>query len=191
MGDCIIDTNVLLVASAKDPTSPFRNSDHVPAEQQQIVLDWLMEFRKDVQRKLVLDQSFKIWDEYHNQMTRGQDIGSLVVAEKLQSARFVDVDYDKNGYGCLPQELETVIHDLSDRKFVAAALSDLANGDQSKIVNAVDSDWCDWEAALVQAGIVVEHLIDGLCDDERQSKTKRHSGTKRQSGSKRQGKSKR
>ena len=62
MVDCIIDTNVLLVASACDPGSHFDDSGHVPAEQQVIVLDWLLAFRMDVQRKLVLDQCFKIWD---------------------------------------------------------------------------------------------------------------------------------
>jgi len=185
VGDCIIDTNVLLVASAKDPNSPFSNCDHVPPEQQVIVLDWLMEFRKDGQSKLVLDQSFKIWDEYHNQMTRGQDIGSLVVAEKLQSARFVDVEFDKHGHGCLPRELEEIIHDPSDRKFVATALSDFTSGSQSKIINAVDSDWCKWEKALKSAGIVVEHLIDGFCDDHHQSETKRQSEVKRPTKTKR------
>src|ERR1017187_10632852 len=41
MGDHIIDTNVLLVASARHPGSPFKDSE-VPAEQQQVVLNWLM-----------------------------------------------------------------------------------------------------------------------------------------------------
>ena len=177
MGDCIIDTNVLLVASAK--------SDHVPVEQQEIVLDWLMTFRKNGQCKIVLDHFWKIWEEYNHKMT-GQDIGLMVVTEKLQqSARFVEVEYDKHGHGCLPRELEKVVHDRSDRKFVAAAISDLTNGSQSKIINAVDSDWCDWEMALNRAGIVVEHLIDGFCDDNHQSETKRQSEVNRRSKGKR------
>ena len=60
----------------------------------------------------------------------------------------------------------------SDRKFVATALSDLANGDRSTIINAVDSDWCGWEASLKREGIVVEHLIDGFCDEKRKDPTK-------------------
>ena len=158
MVDCIIDTNVLLVASACDPGSHFDDSGHVPAEQQEIVLDWLMAFRKDGQRRLVLDQSFKIWDEYHHQMIRGQDIGSLVVAEKLQSARFVEVEYDANGHGCLPTELEKV--DRSDRKFVAVALKDLSDGESSMIVSAEDRGWYNCEEALNQAGLVVLQLIE-------------------------------
>jgi hypothetical protein len=173
MGDHIIDTNVLLVASAKDPASHFKDCGHVPPQQQQIVLDWLMRFRNDGQRHIVLDQSFKIWEEYHNQMTRGQDIGSLVVAEKLLSARFVDVAYDSHGHGCLPPGLEQVVHDPSDRKFVAAALLDRSQGGQSTIINAVDTDWCKWEAALKRAGITVAHLIEGLCEDKKRKKARR------------------
>ena len=124
MGDHIIDTNVLLVASARHPGSTFKDSQ-VPAEQQQMVLDWVMEFRKDGQRKMVLDRLWRIWTEYHHKMT-GQDLGLLVVTEKLQSdlVRFVDVAYDEHGHGCLPPDLEEAVHDLSDRKFVAAALID-------------------------------------------------------------------
>ncbi len=174
MADHIIDTNVLLVASARHPDSPFKDSQ-VPAEQQQIVLDWLMAFRTDRQRMVVLDLSFKIWDEYHHQMVRGQDIGSLVIAEKLQLSlvRFVDIAYDQHGVGCLPPDLEKVVHDRSDRKFVAAALIDLSTGDRSTIVNAVDTDWCDWEEALKRHGIAVTHLIDGLCKDRQRGRTKR------------------
>jgi hypothetical protein len=172
--DHIIDTNVLLVASARHPDSPFQDSQ-VPAEQQQIVLDWLMTFWKDHQRKVVLDARFKIWDEYHHQMIRGQDIGSLVMVEKLTLSlvRFIDIAYDERGVGCLPPELEKVVHDRSDRKFVAAALIDLSEGGQSTIINAVDTDWCDWEEALKRHGIAVTHLIEGLCKDRQRSKTKR------------------
>ena len=158
MGDHIIDTNVLLVASARDPNSPFADCNQATPQQQQIVLDWLMAFRTDRQRQVVIDQPFKIWEEYHNKMT-GQDIGLMVVMEKLQFARFVDIAFDDNGHACLPADLEEVVHDRSDRKFVAAALS---AGGQSTIVNAVDTDWCDWQKALERHGIVVTHLIEGL-----------------------------
>ena len=173
MGDHIIDTNVLLVASAQDPGSPFKDSA-VPAEQQLVVLKWLMKFRADRQRKVVLDQFFKIWEEYNHKMT-GQDLGLLVVMEKLQSAsvRFVDVAYDEHGHGCLPPELENVIHDRSDRKFVAVAHIDRCQGGQSTIVNAVDTDWYDWEEALKGHGIVVIHLIDRIKRDKPRIKPKR------------------
>ena len=152
MGDHIIDSNVLLVAGAQHPGSPFKDSD-VPAEQKQKVLNWLIKFREDTQRRVVLDGLWKIWAEYRHQMT-SQDLGLLVVTEKLQSSliRFVDVAYNKHGHGCLPPDLEEVVKDPSDRKFVAAALIDLAGGGQSTIINAVDTDWCDWESAQACRG---------------------------------------
>lgn len=169
MGDYIIDTNVLLVASARDPDSPFGNCNQATLRQQQDVLDWLMAFRADGQRNVVLDQFFKIWEEYNNKMT-GQDIGLMIVTEKLQFARFVDIEFDENGHACLPADLEEVVHDRSDRKFVASALS---AGGQSTIVNAVDTDWCDWQKPLLRHGIVVMHLIKGLCEDRKPSRKKR------------------
>lgn len=183
MSDCIIDTNVLLVASAHHPGSPFEDSD-VPARHMQVVLDWLMAFRKDSQSKIVLDDFWEIWKEYHHKMT-GQDIGLIVVAEKLQSARFVGVEYDEHGHGRLSETLELVVHDRSDRKFVAAAHIDRRNGDQSRIVNAVDSDWCAWESALKAEGIDVEHLIGDLCDDPDPPQPVRRSAPKRRTRSKR------
>ncbi len=94
--------------------------------------------------------------------------------EKMQSlVRFVDVTYDKHGHGCLPPELEKVVHDPSDRKFVAAALIDIAGGGESTIINAVDSDWCDWEDALGRHGIAVTHLIEGLVKTRGKTRAKR------------------
>ena len=158
MSDCIIDTNVLLVASASDPSSPFGDSDHVPLDHQELVLKWLIDFRVDGQRKLVLDQSFKIWDEYHNQMTRGRDIGSLIVAEKLLFARFVEIAFDNDGNGILPPEYNEV--DLSDRKFVAVALNDHVDGGSSAIVAACDRGWYKCEGILKQGGVSVVQIVE-------------------------------
>lgn len=160
MEDYIIDTNVLLLASAIDPGSPFKDSDHVSEDHQQEVLNWLIEFRKDGQRKIVLDKSFKIWDEYHNKLTRGRDFGALVMADKLQSARFVEIEFDVYGHARVPAYLEKI--DRSDRKFVAVALKDLFEEGLSSIVNAADSDWRECEEELNRAGITVKHLIKGL-----------------------------
>jgi len=162
--DHVVDTNVLLVASARHRDPPYEDSD-IPGELQQDVLDWLMKFREDDQRRMVLDQSFKIWDEYHNKMTRGKDLGSLVVAEKLARSAFdtVDISYDKDGSGCLPKVLESVVHDRDDRKLVAVAIGYKAKGGQCSIVTASDTDWYDWEESLGMAGVTVQQLIDEWC----------------------------
>ena len=186
MADCIIDTNVLLVASACDPGSHFDDSGHVPAKKQMVVLDWLKAFRKDGSRCIVLDQSMNrkgsIWKEYHHKMS-GQDYGLMVIVEKLQSCqvRFLDIMYDSHDNGLLPASLE--ILDPSDRKFVAVALMDKAQGGSSLIVNAIDSDWEKCKGELGSLGIHVEQILDSRCDEKHavpaKSQTKRSSKTKR------------
>jgi len=66
-----------------------------------------------------------------------------------------------------------VIHDPPDRKFVAAALIDLSDGGHSTIINAVDTDWCDWEKTLKRFGITLTHLIDEWCHGRHRSRAKR------------------
>ncbi|MEI8360322.1 MAG: hypothetical protein WCH13_17780, partial [Deltaproteobacteria bacterium] len=58
----VIDTNVLLVASAAEPYSPFDDS-HVPPTEQLAVLDWLAAFRADESREIVIDDLFRIYQE--------------------------------------------------------------------------------------------------------------------------------
>jgi len=177
MVDHVIDTNVLVVASAAHPDSPFKDSD-VPDSQMAIVLAWLMAFWKDSRRNLVLDSQGKILKEYRGKLRKGRDIGLMVVAEKLLFARFHEIDYDANDVGCLPPELEMVVHDRNDRKLVAVALTDLAQGLQSSIINASDGDWYDWEKALKQADVVVEQLIEDWSRPQWEAKQKKKSKPK-------------
>ncbi len=147
-----MDTNVLLVASAAEPSSPFGDT-HVPAAEQHVVFEWLAAFRRDPHRRLVLDEAWRIYEEYRNRLT-DQDFGLLAIHEKLQAARFVPVAYDEAGYAILPDALQAC--DPSDRKFVAATLGD---PEGITIVNAADSDWIEIEHELDAAGVRVEHLI--------------------------------
>ena len=158
-GDHVLDTNVLLVASAGDPSSPFKDSPHVPLAEQRAVLAWLREFRRDRSRLLVLDSQREVMREYKKQLGKN-DYGYQVVIEKLQTARFHRIQLDEGGAAQLPEPLRTEVKDRSDRKFVAVALADAG---ASSLVNACDTDWYDCEAALMQAGINVEQLIDGWC----------------------------
>jgi len=57
MADHVVDTNVLIVASAADPGSPFE-ATHVPPKERQIVLAWLKEFRGDKDRRASNRPSF-------------------------------------------------------------------------------------------------------------------------------------
>ncbi len=148
-----MDTNVLLVASAAEPFSPFDDT-HVPADQQQVVFEWLAAFRRDPHRRLAVDEAWRIYEEYRNRLT-DQDFGLLAIHEKLQAARIVPVAYDEAGYAVLPDALQAC--DPSDRKFVGVALGD---PDGIAIVNAADSDWIEIERDLDAAGVRVVHLIE-------------------------------
>src|ERR1700722_13522033 len=137
MGDHILDTNVFVVANGR--------ATHVPRAQKELVLGWLIAFGNDGQRRIVLDDDFAIWKEYRRNMGE-QDIGWQVFLAKFPFAQFVHIEYDGHGHGQLPLELEKVVYDRADRKFVAAALRNLSEGNKSVIVVAADSGWHDWEA---------------------------------------------
>jgi hypothetical protein len=157
--DHVLDTNVLLVASASDPSSPFNDSAHVPPAEQRKVLTWLHEFRKDGSRHLLLDRQNLLRQEYKRQLGRN-DLGYKVFIEKFQTARFHRIELDEEGGVRLPEPLCSEIKDRADRKFVAVALEDQG---KSTLVNACDTDWYDCASALAQGGVVVEQLIDAWC----------------------------
>ena len=153
MSDHVVDTNVLLVASAADPFSPFGDSD-LPADLQGVVLEWLAELRGDQDRQMVWDSLFRVYDEYRNKLT-DQDYGLLVVKEKMATARFVEVSYGPDGEAVVPEAFARF--DRSDKKLLAVALADRG---ASSLVNATDTDWLSIEDALVDAGVTVEQLIE-------------------------------
>lgn len=161
MADHVVDTNVLIVASAADPGSPFKDT-HVPAAERKVVFDWLKAFRTDMGRRLVMDLKRGIFKEYRNKLTE-QDYGIIVALKKLDSAAWVAVSYSGQ-YAVVPPELAAF--DNSDKKMVAAHLAHKANGEDSTIVNACDTDWHEHEEKLTAAGVVVEQLVGQWCQKE-------------------------
>lgn len=155
MNDHVIDTNVLLVASAAHPHSPFDDT-HVPAEEQRAVFEWLTAFRGDAERRLVLDAKFRIYEEYRNKLT-DQDYGLQVIAEKLGRSSFTQVEVRRDEYGHAIVPAAFSRFDRSDRQLLAAALTDPAS---ISIVNACDSDWLVIETELAAAGVRVVHLVE-------------------------------
>ncbi|HPS76756.1 MAG TPA: hypothetical protein PLS53_01220 [Thermoanaerobaculaceae bacterium] len=151
--DHVVDTNVLLVASAAHPFSPFGDS-HVPVIEQRAVFDWLVAFRSDSGRRIVMDDMFKIYCEYRNKLT-DQDYGLQVVIEKLQHPRFVPLKWNGDT-AVVPHAFEHF--DPPDRKFLAAVLVDPTT---ISLVNATDSDWLEIEAELGAVGVQVVHVIEG------------------------------
>lgn len=153
MADHVVDTNVLIVGSAA--VEPQYEDVNVGTDGIEVVFNWLVAFRDDPTRKLVLDDCWEIHREYNNKLN-GQHFGMQVVHHKLQACmlRMEPVQYDSNGHGVVPLALAAV--DNSDKKFVAAALNDPAN---IHIVNATDSDWKQHQAVLKAHSVVVVELL--------------------------------
>jgi hypothetical protein len=87
MADHVVDTNVLLVASARDSSSPFDDT-HVPAEEQQAVFEWLAAFRADDGRRLVMDARFAIYIVNAARVAEGRFTVAEVVAHLGASELF-------------------------------------------------------------------------------------------------------
>src|SRR5690554_3921156 len=118
----VVDTNVLIAASAADPIHP-RDNDATPEDPslRMKVWEWLDHFQQSDSR-LVLDTELKIFDEYRRKLGFN-DYGMQVVMHKWSTAAVdnVPVEYDADGSALLPESLSPVIHDGADRKMVAAA----------------------------------------------------------------------
>ncbi len=157
----VVDTNVLIAASAADPTSPADISATPDDPNLRLkIWTWLSEFEAGESR-LVLDGSMRIFDEYRNKLDFG-DFGIQVVMNKWSKDQVdnVDVSYDAYGHGVLPDTLEIVVHDLADRKIVAASIASHSRFGEGCIAFAGDTDWHDWEIALSDHQIILEPIIE-------------------------------
>ena len=159
----LVDTNVLIVASAADAGSPFR-AEGTPVDDaalRQRVFDWLEAFEADPARHAVLDAGWHVCGEYGHKLSE-QDYGWLVMMHKIDHNEvvWVDVQPDADGNAVLPPDLASAVTDLADRKMVAAALAALELGSACKLTNASDTDWLDCQKALRVVGLEVENLLN-------------------------------
>lgn len=159
----VVDTNVLIVASAADHGSPFP-ADGTPVEEAALrsrVLDWLEEFERDPERHAVLDWDWHICGEYQDNLTE-QDYGWLAMMRKKDrnEVAWVGLEVDQDRNAVLPAELARSVTDLDDRKMVAAVIAATADGLSCKLTTACDTDWLDCEQALKSAAIETEHLLE-------------------------------
>lgn len=173
----VVDTNVLIVASAADGGSPFR-PDATPVEEAELrtdVLTWLQSFENDSNRSVVLDVGWHICGEYQNKLNLEQDYGWLAIMSKIdrKAVVWVGLEVDVNGHAELPAGLRSAVSDLDDRKMAAAVLAASRDGHDCRLVNACDTDWLDCEQALVEAGIEVHHILDGWLRHRHASKKQR------------------
>ncbi|MFN9660932.1 MAG: hypothetical protein ACK6BC_11255 [Cyanobacteriota bacterium] len=157
----VVDTNVLIAASSADPVHP-KDIDATPQDPalRLRVWSWLKVFRESEDR-LVLDLQQGILSEYKNKLGFN-DFGIQVVMHKWSTCAVDDVNvmYDEGGHGVLPRSLSPVIHDLDDRKMVAACLDAIGLYEVCQIAFAGDTDWHDWEAALAEHGVNLLPIIE-------------------------------
>jgi len=159
----VVDTNVLIVASAADDGSPFR-PEATPVEEAQLrqrVLDWLINFEADAGCHVVLDYDWRICGEYRNKLT-DQDYGWMAIMAKndRNEVVWIAIDVDVDGHGVVPDRVAPAITDLADRKMVTAVLAALGAGHTCKLTNACDTDWLDCANTLAELGIETEHIIE-------------------------------
>ena len=177
----LVDTNVLIAASAamarqRGETLLPHHLEVTPDDPllQARVLTWLEGFARSPAR-LVLDTAGAINIEYHRKLAFN-DYGIQVLMWKLSRDEVdrVQIDFDANGNGIVPQPLDDVVHDLADRKMVAAALQALLLPGNSAIAFAGDTDWHDWEAQLTRTGLTLLPLIPDWSRARHAEKQQRH-----------------
>jgi len=173
----VVDTNVLIAASAADPTHP-KDIDATPDEPmlRQQIWAWLDKFEQS-ETRMVLDSDMEIFGEYNNKLGFN-DFGIQVVQSKFSTAQvdYVDVKYDENGSGILPAELSPTIHDEADKKMVAAALDSHRQFGEGCVAFAGDTDWHDWEDALSGHNVILEPIVEEWSRAKHAEKKRRKDG---------------
>ncbi len=161
----VVDTNVLVVANDQKPHPDSDQKPH-PGSPQCVVN--CVKRLKDIQTSevLVLDDLRLIISEYsRNALVKGQGVGDRFLKWVLQNQAdqrhccCVTITPDNGSFKEFPTNPELEKFDLSDRKFVAVALT---HPERPPIYNAVDSDWHIFQDALQAAGVHVEFL----CPDQ-------------------------
>lgn len=139
----IIDTNLWITASGRSSMSN---------ECARNVLHWVAEL-ETADDRLAVDHKWEILGEYYRNLNP-QDF-AYAVLNLLQSQNrldFCQIEFDADGIAVLPTVC--AIHDLSDRKLVAVAMTHEAH---PPIHNVSDEDWLEDETMLVNCGVHVIH----------------------------------
>jgi hypothetical protein len=157
----VVDTNVLIAASAADPVHPA-DIDATPRDPvwRQKVWHWLDQFQAS-DSHLVLDHGQEIYGEYQCKLGFG-DFGIQVVMHKWSTAAVdaVDLEPCDTGYRTLPAPVAGAMHDLADHKMAAAAYVAANTLGLCPVAFAGDTDWHGWESVLTEHGIALEPVIE-------------------------------
>ncbi len=154
----VVDTNVILVANGQ-------HSDVSP----ECVASCALRLQSIMKKgKLAVDDQFRILLEYQNKTIpkRGNRPGDAFVRWALQNnanvARVDRIELTESlerGFNTFPDDPDLSGFDASDRKFVAVACG---HDESPPILQATDSKWLAWTAALQRNGVSVEFM----CPDD-------------------------
>lgn len=154
MSVVVVDTNVMLVANGQHPD--------FSAGGVKLCVDRL---RTVMSGSVVcIDSNFEILKEYGNKIDskKRPDVGFQFYRWLLQNrtnrskVHVVElVGHPVRGYETFPEDSDLATFDPPDRKFVAVAA---AHADKPPILQASDSKWLGWAAALKRHGITVDFL---------------------------------
>ena len=154
----IIDTNVVLVA----------NGQHADVSPDCVTSCALRLQAIMSGQRIALDDAFEILQEYQNKTKpkTANRPGDAFVKWALQNNANPErcdlvtlTPHDTRRYASFPEDDRLANFDPPDRKFVAVAA---AHHQHPPILQAADSKWLDWEAALTDHGVSVEFL----CPDD-------------------------
>ena len=158
MNCTVVDTNVVLVANGQH-ADVSKDCVATCARRLQAIMQG---------GKLALDDQFRILSEYLNKTTpkKGSRAGDAFVRwavnTKANAARIDLVslrEHPARGFESFPDHPALQAFDPPDRKFVAVAC---AHGAEPPILQAADSKWLGWDAALKAHGV----SVDFLCQDD-------------------------
>ncbi|MBD2386974.1 hypothetical protein [Cylindrospermum sp. FACHB-282] len=156
----IVDTNVPIVANRKTPQASLQCI--------LVCVKKLQEIMTQQQHILVLDNKWLIITEYKYKLSpTGQPgVGDaflkwvLTNQNNLSRCQLVEITpTEEKNFKEFPEDESLSGFDLSDRKFVAVAL---VHPEHPPILNASDSDWSHFEAALAAYGVRVEFICPEL-----------------------------
>jgi hypothetical protein len=143
----IVDTNVAIVAN--ENPSEGRSLDCIDACIRR--LEAIQE-----SGRIAMDDEDRILEEYepymewHDQRRTGHEFFIWVLDNLWNEERC-----DRVPFAPYPDDQALAAFDLSDRKFVRVALG---HPDRPAILNAVDTDWRDFETSFSAHGIRIEFL---------------------------------
>jgi hypothetical protein len=152
----IVDTNVILVANVKHPDVDPACITACAKALEAIKLSG----------RVAIDDRFRILKEYMNKTdaAHGNGDGDVFVkwllnvkADRRHCDQIGLQAHQVRGFESFPDDPELETFDPSDRKFVAVAC---AHPERPPILEAADSKWLDWAAALKRHGVEVIFICE-------------------------------